>query len=189
MTKETAQLCLWASALYENERLSRDEIYFYLINTRSRVKEVSNARQLVGYVLYNHFDYTMQMIAHEFSLTNHSTVVYWMDRVQMSIKTNKRMKYRYEYILDCINGNVLEIKKMGNSSVSKYKLSEADRDFIKINIDKGYSISYLADVLKKTRKCIKEYLLLIDSKSNKFESRAMDRIRIHSFNKRQTIDY
>lgn len=189
MTEETKKLCLWASALFESEKLSRDEIYFYITNTRSRVKPVSNTRQLVGYILYNHYNFTMQMIAEEFSLTNHSTIVYWMDRVQMSIKTNKRMQYRYEYLLDCIKGDVKEVKKMGNSSVSKHKLSEADRDYIRFNIDKGYSISYLADVLKKTRKCIKEYLLLIESKSNKFEARAMDRVRIHSFNKRQTIDY
>lgn len=190
MTDETKKLCLWASALYENERLTRDEIYFYITNSKSRIKEVSQTKQLVGYMLYNHFNYTMQMIAEEFSLINHSTVVYWMDRVQMSVKTNKRMKYRYDYLLDCIKGDVKEVRRIGNTTISKRILSDADRDFIRLNINRGYSVTYFADVLRKTRGCIKDYLLLIERKSNKFESKAMDRVRIHSYNKRQTtIDY
>ena len=189
MTKETAQLCLWASALYENERLSRDEIYFYLINTRSRVKEVSNTRQLVGYVLYNHFDYTMQMIAEEFKLINHSTIVYWMDRVQQEIKTNRRMKYRYEYLKDCLQGEVKEIKKMITAYQSNRILSDADKDFIKFNLDKGFSVSYISDALKKTRGAVKEYIALLNRKNPKLEAKAMSRVRVHSFNKRQPIDY
>lgn len=189
MKDKTKQLCLWTSALYESERMSRDEIYAQLISTTSRIKEVSQCKQLVGYLLYNKFDYTMQMVVEEFKLKNHSTAVYWMDRIEHQIKTNKRMKYRYDYLLDCLAGNFKEIKRVNTEFKSKYNLSDADKDFIRLHIDKGYSITYIADVLRKTRGTIKDYIKVIDVKSSKFEARAMDRVRIHSFNKRQTIDY
>lgn len=189
MKDNTKQLCLWASALYESERVSRDEIYFDVVNTKSRTKEVSQTKQLVGYMLYNHFDFTMQMIAEEFKLINHSTIVYWMYRVQQEIKTNRRMKYRYEYLKDCLQGEVKEIKKMVNSYQSNRILSDADKDFIKFNLDKGFSVSYISDALKKTRGAVKEYIALLNRKNPKLEAKAMSRVRVHSFNKRQPIDY
>lgn len=189
MTDETKKLCLFASSLFESERLSKDEIYYYVTNTNSRIKEISKTRQLVGFVLYNHYNYTMQMISNDFGLTNHSTVVYWMDRVMHEIKINKRMDYKYKYILDCIKGDIKPIKRMNSTYVSKYLLSQADKDYIRFNIEKGYSVSYISDTLKKTRKCIKDYLILLDRKTNTFKPKSFENVRVHSYNKRQTIDY
>ena len=158
MKNETKKLCLWASKLYESQKMSADSIYDLLVNTNSRIKEVAQARQLVGYVLYNNTNMILQQVAEEMGLTNHSTIVHWMDVVQVQLRNNKRMQFKYQFLLDIFNGVEREFIRTTFKGKSKYHLSNADIDFIKSNLDKNKNICYYADTLNKTRTCIKKYL-------------------------------
>lgn len=189
MQEQTKTLCYWTSQLYQNEVLHADEIYDKLINSNSRLKPVSKAKQLAGYILYNHYDLTLQMIADEFGLTNHSTVIYWLDQVQSELKTNKRMQYRYNLMRDVINGKEVKIIRQKPKYFSRHALSDADKQFIKDNYNNGFSISYYADALNKTRKTVKDYLNFISKENDIFKAPKINRFRVHSFNKRKEIDY
>lgn len=189
MQDKTKTLCYWASQLYQSDILSSNEIYDRLLNSKSRKREVSKAKQLVGYLLYNHYNFTQQMIASEFNLLNHSTVIHWLDQVQSELKTNKRMQYRYSFMKDIINGKQVKLIKQKHTYFSKHDLSEADKQFIKDNFNNGFCISYFADVLNKTRKCVKSYFDYLSNEKNIFNAPKANKYRVHSFNKRQTIDY
>jgi hypothetical protein len=73
MQEETKDLCYWAAQLYHTDRIPSDIIYDRILNSKSRLKEVAQAKQLVGYMLYNHLGFTLQQVAYELNLTNHST--------------------------------------------------------------------------------------------------------------------
>ena len=189
MQEQTKTLCYWASQLYQNEIYNADAIYERLVNSKSRLKPISKAKQLVGYVLYNHFDFTQEMIASEFGLVNHSTIIYWLDQVQSELKTNKRMQYRYNLMKDVVNGKEVKIIVPRPKYFTRYSLSDADKKFIKDNYNNGFSISYYADALNKTRKTVKDYLNFISKENDIFTAPKINRFRVHSFNKRKEIDY
>jgi hypothetical protein len=189
MQEGTKKLCYWASQLYQNELFHADEIYDKLVNSKSRLKPVSKSKQLVGYILYNHFNFTQEMIASEFNLVNHSTIVYWLDRVQSELKTNKRMQYRYNLMKDVIDGKEIKVIKHRPKYFNRHTLSDADKQFIKDNINNGFCVSYFADVLNKTRKTVKDYLTFVTKDNDIFTAPKITRFRVHSFNKRKEIDY
>lgn len=189
MQDKTKTLCYWASQLYQSDILSADEIYDKLLNSKTRKKEVAKAKQLVGYLLYNHYNFTQVMIANEFNLANHSTIVHWLDQVQSELKTNKRMQYRYNLMKDVIDGKDVKLIKQRPRYFSRHALSDADKQFIKDNFNNGFCVSYFADVLNKTRKCVKSYFDYLSDENGIFDAPKINRYRIHSFNKRQTIDY
>jgi hypothetical protein len=156
MTKETLKLCYYASELYESKKYTANQIYDLLTKTQSRKKEVTKARQLVSYFLYNHYNLTLKEITKEINLINHTTIMYHIDQVYFSLRTDKRMKYRHDFMLDIING--LERTVIRNKPISRNVLSQDDKDFIFNNLNQGYSISYYSDVLNKTKCSIKYYL-------------------------------
>jgi hypothetical protein len=158
MKEETKNLCHWASQLYESDRMPASEIYACLLNTKTRIKEVAQAKQIVGYMLYNHCDYTLQQVANELNLTNHSTAIYWIDKIQTELRTNSRMKNRYNYMLDVINGNPKPLSRNKNTNSDKNVLSEYDMQYIKSNMKFKYNVSYYADMLRKNRSPINAYL-------------------------------
>lgn len=156
MTQETLKLCYYASELYESKRLTSNQIYELLTKSTRRIGEVTKARQLVAYMLYNHYNMTLIDIAKELGLRNHSSVIYQIDKVYFSLRTDKRMQYRVNYMVDVYNGVYRTIKR--NKPISKAILSDDDKEFIKANISNGYSVSYYSDILNKTKGAVKNYL-------------------------------
>lgn len=163
MNETTLKFCYYASELYESKKLSANQIYELLIKSKSRKDEVSRARQLISYMLYNHCNMTMVQIAKELNLKNHSSILYQIDQVYFSLRTDKRMQYRVNFMVDIFNGVYRTITR--DTPISKGVLSDDDKEFIKTNAHKGYSISYFSDVLNKNKGSIKFYLrsLNIDS--------------------------
>jgi len=165
MKEETKNLCHWAAQLYESDRMSSSEIYACLLNTKTRIKEVAQAKQIVGYMLYNHCEYTLQQVVNELNLTNHSTAIYWIDKIQTELRTNSRMKFRYNYMLDVINGNPKPLVRNKNANTDKNVLSEYDMQYIKSNIKFKYNVSYYADMLRKNRSPINVYMRFLKKQS------------------------
>jgi predicted transcriptional regulator len=107
----------------------------------------------------------LKEIAKELNLVNHSTIVYHIDQVFFSLRTDKRMKYRHDFMLDIINGIERTVKR--NKVISKQVLSQDDKDFILNNLNNNYSISYLSDVLNKTKNAVKFYLQSLEKEPKK----------------------
>jgi len=166
MKTTTKKLCQLASELYESKNLSAEMIYDLILNSKSRKKEVTKAKQLVSFFLYNHFDMTYCAISREFGFKNHTSVLYHVNEVYFSLRTDKRMKYRHDYILDILNG--VERTILRNKPILKSVLSEDDKQFIKDNLNQGYSISYLSDVLNKHKGIIKSFLLNVKKERKSF---------------------
>lgn len=164
MKNETLKLCYYASELYESKKLTANQIYELLTKTKNRQGEVAKARQLVAYFLYNHYNLTLKEIAKELNLANHTSIIYQIDKVYFSLRTDKRMKYRYDFMQDIING--IHRTVIRNKVVSKAILQEQDKEFIRENLNKGYSISYFSDVLNKHKNAIQRYLSTL-KKDNK----------------------
>lgn len=162
MTEETKRLSIAASQLYESERITWQEIYELLTTTKSRVKEVTLARQLVGYMLYNHYGLTLKQVAKEIGLLCHSSIIYFIDNIQVQLRNNKRMQYRYDYMKDVIAGNNKDIIKPKHIKVVKSVLTAADMDFIRSNYKKAFSVCYYSDMLKKHRYPIRRYLKILE---------------------------
>jgi hypothetical protein len=163
MNQDTLKLCYYASELYESKKLSSNDIYQLLTTTNRRIGEVTKARQLVSYFLYNHYKMTMVQIAKEFKLQNHSSIIYQIDKVFYSLRTDKRMKYRHDFMLDIINGVQRII--MRDRPISKGILSEDDKEFIKANLSNDFSVSYYADILSKTKGAVKFYLYSLNKET------------------------
>lgn len=189
MKEETKNLCYWAAQLYHTDRVPSDVIYDLVLNSNSRLKEVSQARQLVGYMLYNHFGYTLQGIASEFNLLNHSTILYWMDKIQVQLRTNRRMQYRYDFMKDVLNGTQKPIIRQSTSVINKNILSQADMHFIKSTFTSGFSICYYADVLRKNRQPVRDYMRFLSKENNIFEAPKIEKFRHTIKNQSQSIDY
>jgi len=188
MQETTKDLCYWAAQLYHSERVPSDVIYDRVLNSNSRLKEVAQAKQLVGYMLYNHLGFTLQQTAIEMGITNHATVIYWIDKIQVQLRTNKRMQYRYDYMKDVLRGEQKQIIRQSTAVPNKNELSEADMQFIKSNFNNGYSVSYYADVLRKNRQPVKSYLQFLLKEFSIFSAPKIDRFRTSSI-KSQSIDY
>jgi hypothetical protein len=163
MTEETKKLSIAASQLYESERINWQEIYELLTTTKSRIKEVTLSRQLVGYVLYNHYGLTLKQVAKEIGLLCHSSIIYFIDNIQVQLRNNKRMQYRYNYMLEVMAGNSKEIIKPKHIKVIKTVLTVGDIDFIRSNYKKDFSISYYSDILKKHKNPIRRYLKILEN--------------------------
>ena len=188
MQETTKDLCYWAAQLYHTDRVPSDIIYDRILNSKSRLKEVAQAKQLVGYMLYNHLGYTLQQVAYELNLTNHSTIIYWLDKIQVQLRTNRRMQYRYDYMKDVLRGEQKEIIRQTSNVANRNELSEADMQFMKSNFNNGYSVSYYADVLRKNRQPIKSYLRFLLKEISIFNAPKVDRFRTSGI-KSQSIDY
>ena len=156
MTQDTLKLCYYASELYESKKLSSNDIYNLLTTTTRRIGEVTKARQLVAFMLYNHYDMTMVEITKELGLKNHSSVIYQINKVFYRVNTDKRMKYRYDFMLDIVNGVQRTVNR--TTPISRGILSQDDRDFIKANLANDFSVSYYSDILNKTKGAVKFYL-------------------------------
>lgn len=156
MRDETLKLCYYASELYESKNMSANQIYEFLTKTKIRKGEVTKARQLVSYMLYNYCNMTMVQIAKEFKLKDHTAILYHIDQVYFKLRTDKRMQYRVNFMKDIING--LERKVKRDIPFFKNILSDDDKEFIKNNISNGYSVSYYSDILNKTKGAVKHYL-------------------------------
>lgn len=165
MNDTTKKLIKYAAELYETKIVPADKIYDLLLNSVTRKKEVTKTRQLVCYFLYNHYDMTLLQICNEFRLANHTSVLYAVNEVHYSLRTDKRMTYRHDYMLDKING--LERFIIRNKPILKSELLDDDKQFIQENINKGYSISYYSDVLNKHKYTIRCFLKFLKSESKK----------------------
>ncbi|CAB5223311.1 Chromosomal replication initiator, DnaA C-terminal [uncultured Caudovirales phage] len=188
MQETTKDLCYWAAQLYHTDRVPSDIIYDRILNSKSRLKEVAQAKQLVGYILYNHLGFTLQQVAHELNLINHTTIIYWIDKIQVQLRTNRRMQYRYDYMKDVLRGEQKQIIRQASSISNKNELSEADMQFIKSNFNNGYSVSYYADVLRKNRQPVKTYLSFLLKEFSIFSAPKIDRFRASTI-KSQSINY
>jgi hypothetical protein len=155
MKDETKQLCHTASRLFQSKRVHRSALYEMILNTNLRLKEVTRARQMIGYILYNHYGFTLKEVVSELNCVNHSTAIYWLDRVQRDIKGNTRVKSQYEYIMNEING--IPNREIPESKINEFTLTMSDIDFIEMNIDK-YNVSEFADILKKYRNVVRRYI-------------------------------
>jgi hypothetical protein len=155
MKDKTKQLCQMASRLFQSKRIHRSALYEMILNTNLRLKEVSRARQMIGYILYNHYGFTLKEVVVELNCVNHSTAIYWLDRVHSDIKGNTRVKSQYDYIMNEING--IPNREITECKTNQYALNIADIDFIELNIDK-YNVSEFADILKKYRNVVKKYI-------------------------------
>jgi hypothetical protein len=165
MKDTTKKLIIYAAELFETKQISADKIYDLLLNSVSRKKEVTKTRQLVCYFLYNHYEMTYVDICKEFRFANHTSVLYAVNEIHFSLRTDKRMQYRCNYVLDKING--LERFIIRNKPILKTELLDADKQFIIDNLNKGYSISYYSDVLNKNKGVIKSFLNLLKADSKK----------------------
>lgn len=165
MKDTTKKLIKYAAELYESEIVPAEKIYDLLLNSVTRKKEVTKTRQLVCYFLYNHYDMTLLEICKEFRLANHTSVLYGVNKVHFSLRTDKRMTYRHDYMLDRING--LERFIIRNKPILRNELSEDDKLFITENLNKGYSISYFSDILNKHKYTIRCFLKFLKSESKK----------------------
>lgn len=110
---------------------------------------------MIGYILYNHYGFTLKEVVSELNCVNHSTAIYWLDRVQRDIKGNTRVKSQYEYIMNEING--IPNREIPESKINEFTLTMSDIDFIEMNIDK-YNVSEFADILKKYRNVVRRYI-------------------------------
>jgi len=188
MQETTKELCYYASQLYHTDRVPSDIIYDRILNSQSRLKEVAQAKQLVGYMLYNHLGYTLQNVAYELNLINHSTIIYWLDKIQVQLRTNRRMQYRYDYMKNVLRGEQKEIIRQPSSVANRNELTEADMQFIKSNFNNGYSVSYYADVLRKNRQPVKKYFQFLLKEITIFSAPKIHRFRTSSI-KSHSIDY
>lgn len=188
MKEETKNLCYWAAQLYHTDRVPSDVIYDRILNSKSRLKEVAQAKQLVGYILYNHYSYTLQEVAYELNLINHSTIIYWLDKIQTQLRTNKRMQYRYDFMKDILAGKQREIVRSNVSVINKNILTDADMQFIKSTIRNKYSICYYADVLRKNRTPVRDYIRFLSKELGIFDAPKIEKFRVTSF-KTNSIDY
>jgi hypothetical protein len=189
MQEKTKDLCYWAAQLYHTDRVPSDVIYDLVLNSNSRLKEVAQAKQLVGFMLYNHFGFTLQQVAYELNLTNHSTIIYWLDKIQVQLRTNRRMQYRYDFMKDVLNGTQKEIIRPTGTIANKNSLSEADMHFIKSTFTSGYSICYYADVLRKNRQPIRDYMKFLSNEIHIFEAPKIDKFRHNTKTQSFSIDY
>ena len=155
MREETKQLCQTASRLFQSKRIHRSALYEMILNTNLRLKEVSRARQMIGYVLYNHYGFTLKEVVSELNCVNHSTAIYWLDRVHSEIKGNTRAKSQYEYIMNEING--IPNREIPELKTNELTLTISDIDFIEMNLDK-YNVSEFSDILKKYRSVVRKYI-------------------------------
>lgn len=162
MNEKTKKLCYHASKLYESQRISANTIYDLLVYSNSRVKEVAQARQLVGYVLYNNTKTNLQSVAEELNITNHSTVIHWLDKISVDLRTNRRMQYRVQYLTDIFKGNPRELIRNSFNKTSKHHLTNAEMQFIVDNYENIKDICYYADFLGKNRLSIKRYISKIE---------------------------
>jgi len=188
MQETTKDLCYWSAQLYHTDRVPSHIIYDRILNSKSRLKEVAQAKQLVGYILYNHFGYTYLQVALELNLTNHSTIIYWIDKIQVQLRTNRRMQYRYDYMKDVLRGEQKEIKRQSLTISNKNELTEADMQFIKSNFNNGYSVSYFADVLRKNRQPVKTYMNFLSKEICIFDAPKVERFRAIK-SQSQSINY
>lgn len=163
MNENTLKLCYYASELYESKKLSANQIYHLLTTTKRQIGEVTKARQLVSFMLYNHFNLTQVEIAKELGLKNHSSIIYHIDQVYFKLRTDKRMQYRVDFMKDIINGVQRTVKR--DVPISKAILSDDDKEFIEKNIKSGYSISYFSDILNKTKGAIRFYLKSLEKQT------------------------
>jgi hypothetical protein len=189
MQENTKNLCYWAAQLYHTDRIPSDKIFDLVLNSKSRLKEVAQAKQLVGFVLYNHFGFTLQQVAFELNLTNHSTIIYWLDKIQVQLRTNRRMQYRYDFMKDVLNGTQKEIVRNTGNAVNKNILSEADMHFIKSTYTSGYSISYYADALRKNRHPVRDYMKFLSNEIHIFDAPKIDRFKHNIKAQSFSIDY
>jgi len=160
MKDETKNLCHSASRLFQSKRIHRTALYEMLIKSNIRLKEVSRARQMIGYILYNHYGLTLKEVSNQLNCVNHTTTLYWLDRVQNDIKGNTRVKSQYDYMMNEING--IPNREILDTKSNKSTLTISDIDFIELNIDK-YNLSEFADILKKYRNIIKRYIAKVKS--------------------------
>jgi len=188
MQETTKDLCYWSAQLYHTDRVPSDIIYDRLLNSKSRLKEVAQAKQLVGYMLYNHLGYTLKQVALELNLTNHSTIIYWLDKIQVQLRTNKRMQYRYDYMKDVLRGEQKQIIRQSTSVANRNELSAADMQYLKLNFNNGYSVSYYADVLRKNRQPVKMYINFLSKEFSIFDAPKVNRYRATK-SKSQSINY
>lgn len=163
MKDETLKLCYYASELYESKNISANQIYEFLTKTKIRKSEVTKARQLVSFMLYNYFNLTQWQIANELGLKNHSSILYHIDQVYFKLRTDKRMQYRVDFMKDIINGVQRTVKR--DVPISRAILSNDDKLFIESNISNGYSVSYFSDILNKTKGAVKHYLATLQKET------------------------
>jgi hypothetical protein len=184
MNDTTKKLIRYAAELYESKAIPAEKIYDLLLNSVTRKKEVTKTRQLVSYFLYNHYEMTLCDISKEFRLANHTSILYAVNEVHFSFRTDKRMRYRHDYMLDKING--LERFILRPTTILKTELSNADKQFIEDTLNKKYSISYYSDVLSKNKGIIKSFLKVLNINSKK--SNTLRQVNLPKF-KSTTIDY
>lgn len=165
MKDTTKKLIIYAAELFETKQIPADKIYDLLLNSVTRKKEVTKTRQLVCYFLYNHYEMTLIDICKEFRFANHTSALYAVNEIHFSLRTDRRCKYRHDYMLDKING--LERFIMRQVPVLKTVLMDADKQFIIDNKNKGYSISYYSDILNKHKFTIKSFLKVLKENSKK----------------------
>tara|TARA_R110000868_G_scaffold136447_1_gene349415 strand:+ start:21063 stop:21578 length:516 start_codon:yes stop_codon:yes gene_type:complete len=165
MKDTTKKLIIYAAELFETKTIPANQIYDLLLNSVTRKKEVTKTRQLVCYFLYNHYEMTLIDICKEFRFANHTSVLYAVNEIHFSLRTDKRMRYRHDYMLDKING--LECSIIRHIPVLKTELSDVDKLFIQDNFFKGYSISYYSDILIKHKQTIKAFLKFLKEDSKK----------------------
>jgi hypothetical protein len=176
----TKNLCKIAADINESKKFSSDKIFELLINSKSRLKEVSRSKQLVSYFLYNNYNFTLTQIAKELNMKNHTSIMHHIDNVFYGLRTDKRAKYRHDFMLDVMSG--LKRTIIRNKTISRNELSDDDKKFIDEN---SYNVSYYSDVLTKNKGVISLYLKNIH-KENKARYKNQMLMPKISFNK---IDY
>ena len=69
------------------------------INSSSRKQQVAYARQMLMYVLRNHFNIQLQTIGDNLGDRDHATVAHGVDKIASMIKSNELIKNDYEIIV------------------------------------------------------------------------------------------
>ena len=69
------------------------------LNSSSRKQQVAYARQMLMYVLRNHFNIQLQVIGDNLGDRDHATVAHGVDKIASMIKSNELIKNDYEIII------------------------------------------------------------------------------------------
>ena len=69
------------------------------LNSSSRKQQVAYARQMLMYVLRNHFNIQLQVIGDNLGDRDHATVAHGVDKIASMIKSNELIKNDYELII------------------------------------------------------------------------------------------
>jgi hypothetical protein len=136
MDKQLEILAEVSAKLHATQRIKWEDVYFNILHSRTRIKEVARARQWVGYMLYHHTGYTYEQVG-EILNKHYSTIIYWNQCTDMDLRINKRAQYKLETLMAALSGKEVSIDNpYCIERLSRTILTDRDKEFLTKNANR-----------------------------------------------------